>query len=237
LVPGASPYGGRRGPTDGGQCPGDHEQGASRHVFLSLPPSVHRGTWRARMGKTCRDVELAWPVGWWRRRLGGWILELPPTGGGRSPTNDRQGLGGREQGPTKADYLRVVRRRGGTGAARRLFYHIRPLPYSVSCMAEGQSDRWRRERLTIPQCGQKGRRSAARPAPSPGRSVCALNRGPPSCVGDQAGNSRNIHLQDRPGAGAPCRRSQAGKSRKIHLLNRSGAGAPCRRLVYFGTKG
>ena len=80
LVPGASPYGGRRGPTDGGQCPGDHEQGASRHVFLSLPPSVHRGTWRARMGRTCRDVELAWSIDRWRRRHGGWILERLPTG-------------------------------------------------------------------------------------------------------------------------------------------------------------
>jgi hypothetical protein len=64
----------------------------------------------------------------------------PSYGGVRSPTNDRQGLGGREQGPTKADHLRMVCRRGGTGAARRLFYHIRSLPYSVSCMAEGQSD-------------------------------------------------------------------------------------------------
>ena len=100
----------------------------------------------------------------------GRLPELPPTGGGRGPTWGRQGLGGRERGPMTADMLRHVRRHGRTSAARRLFHHIRPLPYSVSCMAEGQSDpaeEEAKEKLTpTPQRVCEGRSSGRPTVPS-----------------------------------------------------------------------
>ena len=64
----------------------------------------------------------------------------PMVGGIRSAAYSRQGLGQCERGPTKADHLRMVCRRGGTSALGHLFYHIQPLSHSFGCVAEGQSD-------------------------------------------------------------------------------------------------